>query len=88
MVVNKNYNTTLNPNLSLPTYQWPLLDETIPDFASQSPCETADPSPWLPGVASPAATLALSTLAVQFASPPSKVFCTSTDTNSSDLSCL
>ncbi|HSY14355.1 MAG TPA: hypothetical protein VK816_00080 [Jatrophihabitantaceae bacterium] len=89
MRVNKYYNTSLNPSFTLPTSTWPLLDQTIPDFDGQEPCETANPSPWLPLVASPTATLALSALAVQFASPTGKVECNDSDPNNpSDLSAL
>jgi hypothetical protein len=75
MVVNKNYK-----NIALPVNQWPLLDTTIADpggvgQAAGDPCEYYNPVPWLASVASPTATLALSTLAVQFANPPAKVIC-------------
>ena len=75
MVVNKFYK-----NIALPVNQWPLLDTTIADpggvgQAAGDPCEYYNPVPWLASVASPTATLALSTLAVQFANPPAKVIC-------------
>lgn len=74
MVVNPAYRSSLLP---LPVLRWPLNDTTLPDFAGQVTCQTSDPSPWLPLVASPTPSLATTTLAVQFASPPSKTKCTS-----------
>ena len=66
--------------IALPVNQWPLLDSTIANSGgvgqdASDPCEYYTPIPWLPAVASPTATLALTTLAVQFAIPTAKTAC-------------
>ena len=72
MVVNPNYK-----GISLPVNTWPLLDTFVPDISL--PCLTAAPTPWLPQVASPVATLSAATLDVQFAVDWPKVQCVTTD---------
>ncbi len=72
MVVNPAYKTD---KLTLPITRWPLSDTTAPDFSGQVACQSQDPSPWLPLVASPTPNLAATAVAVQFSSAPSKTAC-------------
>jgi hypothetical protein len=77
MTVNPAYNLSrLNPDYSLPTNSWPILDTTVPAIGGSIPCENTDATPWLPAVAAPTANLVAISLAIQFSSPTAKIACT------------
>jgi hypothetical protein len=72
MVVNPNYK-----GISLPVESWPLLDSFEIDTGGggNNPCLDANPTPYLPLVASPTSTLSAIAQAIQFSAPLSQTDC-------------